>query len=632
MLLETQIVHSQEERSSIILIVDDNWVNIHILSELLVHSGFIVSTAQSGESAIAKVQQEKPDLILLDVMMPPGIDGFQTCAILKANPETAIVPVIFMTALDETGSKLRGLNLGAVDYITKPFDHEEVLARIRLHLQLHYLTTRLKEEIGDRTKMELKLQELNADLEQRVAKQTSDLERTMVQLQQTHSQLLAREKQLEYDVCHDALTGLPNRVWLINRLKQLIQAASKGRFAYAVLFIDLDRFKVINDSLGHLIGDQLLKSVGKRIEACLQESDTVVRLGGDEFVILMENIQGMEAVVHLAETIQQKLQLSFQLKQYQVLTGASIGITLSGDNYQQPEEVLRDADIAMYYAKAKGRGCYEVLTTAMQHKAITRWQLEIDLRQGLEYQEFYLHYQPIVSLKTGALIGFESLLRWSHPTRGLLSPGEFITISEETGLIHQLGWFALQSSVQQLFLWRQKIPRGSSLIVNVNISPIQLLQANLTSRIETLIEKAGVPKSDIKLEITESALLESDDKRVAVLNHLKSLGINLCIDDFGIGYSSLSRLHELPVDTLKIDRSFVERLGTENCSRGIIQTIITIAKSLGMSLVAEGIETEYQKSELQALGCDYGQGYLFSRPLDVRAATEIVMNSFQKVV
>ncbi len=614
---------------STILIVDDNLVNINLLVRLLSHSGFDIRMAQSGEMAIEKLQQELVDLILLDAMMP-GIDGFQTCSILKANPATANIPIIFMTALDQSENKLRGLNSGAVDYITKPFDQDEVLARIRLHLQLHQLNQKLQREVCDRMTAELQLQTLNTDLERRVGKQTAALNQTMLQLQRTYSQLLAREKQLEYDVCHDALTGLPNRVWLMNRLQQLIQATSKGGQPYVLLFIDLDRFKIINDSLGHLIGDQLLKSVGKAIEACLQETDTVVRLGGDEFVILMENAQGICAATNLAEKIQHKLQVGFQLKQYQVQTGASIGITLSSKDYQQPEEVLRDADIAMYYAKAKGRGCYEVLTSAMQKQATTRWQLEIDLRQGLEYQEFYLHYQPIISLKKGDLIGFEALLRWSHPTRGLLSPMEFIAISEETGLIHQLGWWALQSSIQQLSLWRQRIPKDKHLIVNINVSPTQLQQTNLPSRIETLIHKTNVPKSDIKLELTESALIDSDDRGMIVLNELKKLGVNLCIDDFGTGYSSLSRLHEMPVDTLKIDKSFVQRLGTTNCSRSIIQTIVTIAKSLGMSVVAEGIETPQQKLELQALGCDFGQGYLFSRPLDVRSATERVIAAFSK--
>ncbi|NJL90146.1 MAG: EAL domain-containing protein [Coleofasciculaceae cyanobacterium SM2_1_6] len=614
---------------STILIVDDNLVNINLLVHLLSHSGFDIKMAQSGEMAIEQLQQELVDLILLDAMMP-GIDGFQTCSILKENPDTASIPIIFMTALDQSENKLRGLNLGAVDYITKPFNQDEVLARIRLHLQLHQLNQKLQKEVRDRMTAELQLQTLNTDLERRVHKQTAALKQTMLQLQQTYSQLLAREKQLEYDVCHDALTGLPNRVWLMNRLQQLIQVTEKGGMPYILLFIDLDRFKIINDSLGHLIGDQLLKSVGKAIEACLQETDTVVRLGGDEFVILMENVQDIGVATNLAEKIQHKLQVGFQLKQYQVQTGASIGIAMSSKDYQQPEEVLRDADIAMYYAKAKGRGCYEVLTSVMQKQATNRWQLEIDLRQGLEYQEFYLHYQPIVSLRNGELIGFESLLRWSHPTRGLLSPMEFIAISEETGLIHQLGWWALQSSIQQLSIWRQRIPRDKHLIVNINVSPTQLQQTNLPSRIETLINKTNIPKSDIKLELTESALIDSDDRGITVLNELKKMGVNICIDDFGTGYSSLSRLHEMPVDTLKIDKSFVQRLGTTNCSRSIIQTIVTIAKSLGMSVVAEGIETPAQKLELQALGCDFGQGYLFSRPLDVRAATERVMTAFNK--
>ncbi len=606
-----------------ILVVDDNPANIDVLFRLLDQAGFQVRVAQGGASAIAKVSYEIPDLILLDVVMP-DLDGFSTCARLKADPATAEIPIIFMSALDESLDKLRGLKLGAVDYITKPFNHDEVIARVNLHWQLHYLNKRLRQEVHDRRSAEQALQKLNLELEERVVEKTDALKRTMAELEKTYSQLLEREKQLEHDVCHDALTGLPNRVWLMRRLDELVKLAHQGHASYAVLFIDLDRFKVINDSLGHLVGDQLLKSVSRRIQNSLGDKNTAIRLGGDEFIILMEGTDDVEAAINLAEVLQAQLNRGFRLNQYQLKTGASIGITTSQYGYRQPEEVLRDADIAMYYAKAKGRGCYQVLTKQIQAQAIARWQLEVDLRQGIEFQEFYLHYQPIISLETCQLAGFEALLRWSHPNRGIVNPSEFIHVSEETGLIHQLGWWALQSSIQQLQIWQNYIPRNQALLMSVNISPVQLDQPNLPDRLATLLEKTSISWDHLKLEITEGCLLETTESRLATLQRLRDLGIKLLIDDFGVGYSSLSRLHELPVDTLKIDRSFVSRLGNENNSQPIVQTIITLAQSLGMSVVAEGIESTEQRDILRKLGCELGQGFLFAKPLDVRTATQRV--------
>ena len=619
------------QKDKVILIVDDNPNNLKLLFDFLKESGFKVLVAKDGESAIEKLQEVSPNIILLDVMMP-GIDGFETCYRLKASVATKDIPVIFMTALTDRVDKVKGLSLGAVDYITKPFQQEEVLARVQLHLRLRNLTKTLeeqnvllKEEIEARREAEAALQKLTSELEERVASQTAELRQACNELQQAQVQLLEREQKLGHDAFHDALTGLPNRAWFMNRLQQAIDLSYRGEdYLYAVLFIDLDRFKVVNDSLGHLVGDELLKSVARQLQASLRHTDAVARFGGDEFVILLEDIQDIDEPKRVAERIQNQLRQPFNLNDYEVFTEISIGIIVSTMGYDRPEDVLRDADIAMYYAKAQGRGRYEVFDPAMQTVAMTRLQLENDLRRAMALQEFCLHYQPIVSLSTGQLSGFEALVRWDNPSGRIYPPAEFIPVAEETGLINELGWWVLQEACHQISIWQQQFPQTPPLAINVNLSGVQLKQVNLLNRIEEILQQTGIPSYCLKLEITESCILETVSREEKMLKQLKALGILLCIDDFGTGYSSLSRLHEFPIDTLKIDRSFVSRIGADNSGVEIIQTIVTLARSRGMDIVAEGIETPTQLQKLGELGCELGQGYLFSQPVDSFKATELL--------
>jgi len=619
------------QKDKVILIVDDNPNNLKLLFDFLKESGFKVLVAKDGESAIEKLQEVSPNIILLDVMMP-GIDGFETCYRLKASVATKDIPVIFMTALTDRVDKVKGLSLGAVDYITKPFQQEEVLARVQLHLRLRNLTKTLedqnvllKEEIEARREAEAALQKLTSELEERVASQTAELRQACNELQQAQVQLLEREQKLGHDAFHDALTGLPNRAWFMNRLQQAIDLSYRGEdYLYAVLFIDLDRFKVVNDSLGHLVGDELLKSIARQLQVCLRHRDAVARFGGDEFVILLEDIQDIDEPKRVAERIQNQLRQPFNLNDYEVFTEISIGIIVSTMGYDRPEDVLRDADIAMYYAKAQGRGRYEVFDPAMQTVAMTRLQLENDLRRAIALQEFCLHYQPIVSLSTGQLSGFEALVRWDNPSGRIYPPAEFIPVAEETGLINELGWWVLQEACHQISIWQQQFPQTPPLAINVNLSGVQLKQVNLLNRIEEILQQTGIPSYCLKLEITESCILETVSREEKMLKQLKALGILLCIDDFGTGYSSLSRLHEFPIDTLKIDRSFVSRIGADNSGVEIIQTIVTLARSRGMDIVAEGIETPTQLQKLGELGCELGQGYLFSQPVDSFKATELL--------
>jgi len=619
------------QKDNVILIVDDNPNNLKLLFDFLKESGFKVLVAKDGESAIEKLQEVSPNIILLDVMMP-GIDGFETCYRLKASVATKDIPVIFMTALTDRVDKVKGLSMGAVDYITKPFQQEEVLARVQLHLRLRNLTKTLeeqnvllKQEIEARKEAEAALQKLTSELEERVASQTAELRQAYNELQHAQVQLLEREKKLGHDAFHDALTELPNRAWFMNRLQQAIDLSYRREdYLYAVLFIDLDRFKVVNDSLGHLVGDELLKSVARKLQLCLRHTDAVARFGGDEFVILLEDIKDIDEPNRVAERIQHQLRQPFNLHDYEVFTEISIGIIFSTMGYDRPEDVLRDADIAMYYAKAQGRGRYEVFDPAMQTVAMTRLQLENDLRRAMALQEFCLHYQPIVSLSTGQLSGFEALVRWHHASGIIYPPAEFIPVAEETGLINELGWWVLQEACHQIGIWQQQFPHTPPLAINVNLSGVQLKQVNLLNRIEDILQQTGIPSYCLKLEITESCILETVSREEKMLKQLKALGIQLCIDDFGTGYSSLSRLHEFPIDTLKIDRSFVSRIGADNSGVEIIQTIVTLARSRGMDIVAEGIETPTQLQKLRELGCELGQGYLFSQPVDSEKATELL--------
>lgn len=599
-----------------ILIVDDNLNNLKVLSGTLADYNWDVLVAVDGESAIEQAIYTQPDLIFLDVMMPI-MDGFSACKILKGNPETCEIPIIFMTSLSDTLDKVKGFDLGAVDYITKPFDRDEVIARAKTHLQISFLNKQVQEK-------NLQLQNFTQELESRVKARTMELSDALSDLQKVQVQLLLKEQRLAYDAFHDTLTGLPNRAWLMQRLQYL----TTQKYLYAVLFSDLDRFKVINDSLGHLVGDELLKQATCRLKSSLPARATLARFGGDEFVILFEDIENLEEATNLADQIQLELELPFKLFDYELFVSISIGITLSTKSYQQPEDILRDADIAMYQAKHKGRGRYDVFNPVTREAAIARLELENDLRRGIDREEFCIYYQPIFCLQTDKICGFEALVRWNHPSGKLISPLKFIPIAEEIGLINDLGWLILRQSLNQMQVWYQHFRDRIDCFpwINVNISPIQLKQINFAQDVKQILEDSGLSSNFLKLEITESCLLESADSEASTLKQLQGLEIKLCIDDFGTGYSSLSRLHELPIDTLKIDRAFVKKLET-NAENSIVSTIINLAHGLNMDVVAEGIETEEQKQILRSLSCDFGQGYLLSIPLDSEAATSLIDKS-----
>jgi diguanylate cyclase (GGDEF)-like protein len=570
-----------------ILIVDDTPDNLHLLSRMLTRQGYNVRKALSGPMALTAVQTVAPDLILLDIMMPE-MDGYEVCQNLKADAKTAEIPIIFLSALDDVLDKVKGFQVGGVDYITKPFQFEEVLIRVQNQLALRAA--------------ELEIRVLNAELEARVKERTQELEATNTQL-------------LEMAL-HDSLTGLPNRALLMTDLRRSIhQAKANLNYQFAVLFLDCDRFKVVNDSLGHLVGDELLILIAHRLSCYVKPQNTLARLGGDEFAILLTEIPNFHDVTTLSDQILQCFSQPFNLERHEIFMNASIGIVIGNCEYNEPEYLLRDADTAMYRAKALGKGQYHLFDPVMHTAALERLQLETDLRRGIEQEELVVHYQPIVSLITGRISGFEALVRWRHPKRGLIPPGLFIPIAEETGLITAIGYWVLSESCHQLRTWQQQNSIDPNLFVSVNLSVKQFAQPNLLEQIDQVLEHSQLSPDCLKLEITESAIMDNHQDVATILKELRKRRILISIDDFGTGYSSLSYLHSFPVDTLKIDKSFVQRLNLTSENIGLIPVIISLAKTMNMNVVAEGIELVDQLKILRELDCGFGQGYFFAKPL-----------------
>ncbi|MFE1747035.1 EAL domain-containing protein [Coleofasciculus sp. H7-2] len=593
-----------------ILIVDDTPENLRFLSTLLMKQGYSIRKALSGQMALTAVQTVAPDLILLDIMML-SMDGYEVCEKLKADPETAAIPVIFLSALSEAFDKVKAFSVGGADYITKPFQFEEVLARVQNQLELRAA--------------KIQNQQLNAQLEERVKERTLQLEVANQELRREINERMLLQEQLLKMALYDNLTGLPNRVLFMERLEQALKGSKeRPEEAFAVLFLDCDRFKVVNDSLGHLAGNELLISLARRLEKLLSQHDTLARLGGDEFAIILTNIENISSVLFVADRILQSFSSPFQLNRQEIFINASIGIALSNINYELPEHLLRDADIAMYRAKTLGKGQYQIFDPKMHDAVIQVLQLENDLRKAIERQEFIVHYQPIIALDTSKIVGFEALVRWHHSQRGMVAPSLFIPVAEETGLINQIGNWVLREACHQLQQWYQEKQSDYPLFMSVNLSARQFAQPDLIEQIDQILAETQLNPQSLKLEITESVLMNNTQSVKAIMQQLRERKIQLCIDDFGTGYSSLSYLYNFPVDTLKIDRSFISYLDEKADSLGLIPAIMKIAQTLKMSVIAEGIETSEQLAQLKYLNCEFGQGYLFSKAVEGKKATNLI--------
>ncbi len=433
------------------------------------------------------------------------------------------------------------------------------------------------------------------------------------------------EGRLRREALYDALTGLPNRTLLMDRLRQALARAKRHPHQVCgLLFLDVDRFKVVNDSLGHAVGDQLLCELARRLERCVRPEDTVARLGGDEFTVLLESVRGPKDATLAAERIQSGISGVVRLGENEVFTTVSIGIAISSDDYQQPADLIRDADTAMYRAKAAGKARHELFDTRMHAQAMTMLNLENDLRRALERSEFEMHYQPIVQLERPDIVGFEALVRWRHPARGLVLPGEFIPIAEETGLIVPLGRWVLERACTDARAWQVDFPREPPLMLSVNLSARQLVEPDLLDAVEEILKRTGFDARSLDLEITESVIMQRPDLVTVVLGRLKDIGIRVSIDDFGTGYSSLSYLHLFPVDCLKIDRSFISSMQALGKQRRIVETILMLARNLGIEVIAEGVEGEEQRQALHGLGCGLAQGFLFSRAVDEASARALL--------
>jgi diguanylate cyclase (GGDEF)-like protein/PAS domain S-box-containing protein len=433
------------------------------------------------------------------------------------------------------------------------------------------------------------------------------------------------EQQLLYDAFHDGLTGLANRALFSDRLGMVLASRRRqGSLRFAVLFLDLDRFKNINDSLGHTTGDALLQGIARRLEKTLRPGDTVARLGGDEFAILLSSVEDVADAIHVADRVQEVVTEHFVIGTNEVYVTTTIAIALSNPDTKKPEDILRDADIAMYRAKAAGRARYEVFDQEMHRHAVKLLAIETDLRHAIERDEFIMHYQPIVALDTGRIVGFEALVRWNHPRRGVIAPEQFIAIAEETGLIVPLCWLSLRKACEQTRLWQDAFHLDPPLFICVNVSGKLFMQPQAVEQVMVVLEETGLEPRSLWLEVTENVVLDHGEEVTARLLELRDLGVQLSIDDFGTGYSSLSYLQRFHYDSLKIDRSFVRTMGVTGDSRSIVKTILTLADDLGIGVIAEGVETEEQAHRLRQMQCPLGQGFWFARPLSADAATRLI--------
>ncbi|WP_334475989.1 putative bifunctional diguanylate cyclase/phosphodiesterase [Bradyrhizobium sp. AZCC 1699] len=583
------------------LIVDDISDNRAILSRRFERRGFAVTEAESGLAAIELIERETFDLVLLDVMMP-GIDGIETLKRIRDRKSASALPVIMVTAKSESTNIVDALECGANDYVTKPVDFSVALARVNTQIsrrraeqqvefaneQLRRTNEALEARVEERTKR-------LADANQRLKEEIADRE-----------ELQARSQYLAY---HDSLTGLGNRMLFKEQLEQALTDETVTPHPLAVLFVDLDGFKAVNDTGGHSVGDLLLKSLSAKLRDLLPPTDRIARLGGDEFAILQ--ISGIQpsASLALAERVIEVAAHPQTIEGNDVTVGASVGIAIVHPGEMNAETVLKCADLAMYSAKSGGRGTFRMFDPQMDAIVQTRRSLERDMRNALAQGDFSLFYQPLVNLQTKKVTAFEALMRWHHPERGSVAPSEFIPVAEEMGLILPLGEWALRQACMEAIRWPDEIN------LSVNLSPLQFAKGNLVSTVMSALASSGLPASRLELEITESVLLEKSDRNIGILNHLRSLGVRISMDDFGTGYSSIGYLRSFPFDKIKIDQSFVRDVLVDEGSLAIVRAIAGLGVSFGITTTAEGVETEEQMHCLSREGCIEVQGYLLSKPV-----------------
>jgi diguanylate cyclase (GGDEF)-like protein len=569
-----------------VLIIDDEADNFDVIETLLSDQDYQLHYAASGQDAIAALDVFHPDLILLDVMMPE-MDGIEVCKRIKAMPKWSAVPIIVVTALTTKKDLAQCLFAGADDFISKPVNRLELIARVKSMIRIHQQYQQLAE--------------FNTKLE------------SMVQ---------ARTAQLQNMISEDALTKLPSRAYLLHNLTERL---NQGESSLALVHLDCDQFKLVNGSFGHHVGNQLLIAIADRLRQHLRDRDILARMGEDEFCFLLDQVEDKSQVEPFLQNILQSFVQPFMVANCEIYITVCMGIALGKNSDRKPEELLQDADTAMYQAKLRGKDSHQVFDRQMHLTMFNRLILENDLQRALEQQEFVLFYQPIINLKTERLAGFEALVRWRHPERGMVSPIEFIPCMETTGLIIPVGMVVFRQACQQLRAWQQQ--GWTDLKMSINLSVRQFASSTLLADIDQILAETGADPENIKLEITESAIMDNAEAAIAITKELRSRHIQISIDDFGTGYSSLGYLHRFPVDNLKIDRSFVNQISPDNSNYHVVNSIIALSNQMGISVTAEGIETKEQLQWLQNTGCQYGQGYLFNRPLPADEITKIYMGS-----
>jgi diguanylate cyclase (GGDEF)-like protein len=550
-----------------VLLVDDEEATLVLLEAILEPLGQTLVRARSGPEALSALKADEFAVVLLDVRMP-GMDGFETAKRIRRRDQTRHLPIIFLTGSSDLEDVLHGYAAGAADFILKPFEPEVLLSKVAVFVSLYEL----------RREAEL----------------------------------------LTHRALHDALTGLPNRNLFRDRLAMALARMTRTRCPMAVFFLDLDGFKQINDSLGHEAGDRVLVEVAERLRSCVRPSDSVARFGGDEFTILCESIASEEEARQVAGRLASELAAPLALGERDVTLSASIGITLVGDPAAAPEALLREADAAMYRAKETGRSCYAIFGDSMRAGMVSRVRRERALRRALERDEFCLVYQPQVRLDDAELLGVEALLRWDDPARGLIAPSEFIALAEESGLIWEIGLWVLAEACRQARSWRDAVPDAAAVRLAVNLSPHQLEHDGLVGELERVLDETSTDPSTLCLEITEGALVGKAGLALRTLVELSRLGVTLAVDDFGTGHASINRLRELPVNVLKIDRTFVDGLARDRQSVALTAAIVSLAHALRVTAIAEGVESVEQLAAVHALGCDGAQGFFLARPKSPR--------------
>jgi diguanylate cyclase (GGDEF)-like protein len=590
-----------------ILIIDDIPANLGVMVDLLETEGHRVLVAKNGVEGFQRAQSEQPDLILLDVMMP-GENGFSVCRRLKSGASTGHIPIIFMTSLDDLQDKLEGFAAGAVDYVAKPLQIAEVVTRVRTHLEISALRRQLATQNQE-------LLRARDELEERVQLRTAALTAEIEERRRA-------EELVRHMAHHDPLTGLSNRTQFQQQLGQLIAGARRRHESVATMFLDLDQFNQINDSFGHAVGDIVLREISKRLSRCLRETDALARWGGDEFVVALATPNVQQTAREVAEAMLASLHEPVFAEKHELHLSGSIGISLYPTDGLDVQTLLRAADTAMYHAKEKSRGTLEFFTQALTANVQHRTSLAALLHGAQARNEMYLHYQPQVDIDSGRILGAEALMRWHRGDLGAVSPSEFIPIAEDTGLIQALGEWALREACEQGSRWHDAGHTEMTLAVNLSVR--QLADPKITERVARVLDQTGFPPPRLELEITENLLMQPTEEVLRVLHHLTDLGIRITVDDFGIGYSSLSYLQRFPIQALKVDRTFVKRIGLGHHDDAIVGAIIALAQSLQLRVLAEGVETAAQVEFLRTRGCRAVQGYFYSWPLDKERFMELL--------